>query len=73
MTVTGDTATAVCESLVLRRRDERYVVFRASVNHIELHRTSAGWKITGRVTRALAGNGDAADLVRKGIGQPAGD
>ncbi|OBK35354.1 hypothetical protein A5658_07985 [Mycobacterium sp. 1245111.1] len=73
VTVTGDAATAVCESLVLRRRDERYVVFRASVNHIELNRTSGGWKIAARVTRTLTGNGDAADLVRKGIGQPAGD
>lgn len=73
VTVTGDAATAVCESLVLRRRAERYVVFRASVNHIELHRTGAGWKIACRVTRALAGNGEAADLVRKGIGEPAVD
>ncbi len=73
VTVTGDAATAVCESLVLRRRDGCYVVFRASVNHFQLQRGSAVWKIAARVTRALTGGKDAADLVRKGIREVAAD
>ncbi|MEU1980671.1 nuclear transport factor 2 family protein [Nocardia sp. NPDC019395] len=61
--VDGDEALAVCESLLVRRRDDGYRVWRAGANRFELARTPQGWKITRRVTRALNGAAEARDLL----------
>jgi hypothetical protein len=64
VTVSGHTAVAVCESLVVIRRGEDYVVWRAAANHFELSRGADGWQITTRKSRLLNGSGDAHTLLR---------
>lgn len=77
VTVDGDTAVAVCESLVLVRTgtdsdtDSGYRVWRAAANHFELVRTPEGWRISRRTTRLLDGNETAHRLLRRGVaGEP---
>jgi hypothetical protein len=67
VTVTGDTAVAVCESLVLLRRDDEYVVWRATANHFELNRIDGSWSITARTSRLLNGDHAAHALLRAGL------
>lgn len=77
VTVDGDSAVAVCESLVLVRRgaaDEpgEYVVWRATANHFELSRTDGRWQITRRSSRLLNGDPAAHRLLTTGLeGAPA--
>ncbi|MGW1738551.1 nuclear transport factor 2 family protein [Nocardia sp. NPDC001965] len=59
----GDEATAVCESLLVRRYDDSYRVWRAGANSFRLTRTPAGWRITHRRTRALDGGTEARELL----------
>jgi len=61
--VHGDDAYAVCESLLVRRRDDRWVVARAGANHFTLRRIGGRWQITRRVTRALDGALEARALL----------
>ncbi len=61
--VQGDDAYAVCESLLVRRREERWVVVRAGANHFTLRRIDGRWRITRRVSRALDGNLEARALL----------
>ncbi|MEV0108277.1 nuclear transport factor 2 family protein [Nocardia sp. NPDC050799] len=65
--VDSDTATAVCESLLVRRSDDGYRVWRAGANNFRLTRTPRGRRITRRVTRALDGGPQARDLLRTNI------
>jgi hypothetical protein len=67
ITVTGDTAVVLCESLVLVRRGDEYVVRRATANHFELKRIDARWKIVTRASRLLNGNPEAHGLLRAGL------
>jgi hypothetical protein len=67
ITVTGNTAVALCESLVLLRRGDEYVVWRATANHFELNRIDAEWKIVARTSRLLNGNPEAHGLLRAGL------
>ncbi|CRZ14067.1 nuclear transport factor 2 family protein [Mycolicibacterium neworleansense] len=77
VTVDGDTAVAVCESLVLVRRDTadgsgEYVVWRATANHFELVRAQGHWQISRRSSRLLNGDPAAHRLLLAGVaGQPA--
>jgi hypothetical protein len=67
VTVTGETAVALCESLVLLRRDDEYVVWRATANHFELGRIDGEWKIIARTSRLLNGKPEAHGLLRAGL------
>jgi uncharacterized protein (TIGR02246 family) len=67
VTVTGDEAVAVCESLVLVRDGDGYRVWRATAHHFALSRTDEQWQITTRTSRVLDGNPDARDLLTKGL------
>lgn len=77
VTVDADTAVAVCESLVLVRREtpdgsSEYVVWRATANHFELARTDGHWQITRRSSRLLNGDPAAHRLLTAGVaGEPA--
>jgi uncharacterized protein (TIGR02246 family) len=77
VTVTGDSAVAVCESLVLVRDDrdvQGYRVWRATAHHFALRRIDERWQITTRTSRVLDGNPDAHALLTRGLsGSPAGD
>ena len=83
VTVTGDSAVAVCESLVLLRSDEaspdridraawrsapgEYVVWRATANHFTLQRLDGQWRISSRTSRLLNGNPAAHALLSAGL------
>jgi hypothetical protein len=67
VTVSGDTAVALCESLVLLRRDNVYIVWRATANHFELNRIDGEWKIAARTSRLLNGKPEAHGLLRAGL------
>jgi uncharacterized protein (TIGR02246 family) len=71
VTVTGDEAVAVCESLVLVRDGhgvDGYRVWRATAHHFALRRIDGHWQIATRTSRVLDGNPDAHALLTKGLG-----
>ena len=63
VTVDGDEAVAVCESLLVRHRDGAFSVRRAGANHFRLRRLPEGWRIVHRTTRALDGSDEARGLL----------
>ncbi|MEE3066037.1 MAG: nuclear transport factor 2 family protein [Actinomycetota bacterium] len=70
VTVTGDEAVAVCESLVLVREDSEkrsYRVWRATAHHFALRRIDDQWQIITRTSRVLDGNPDAHAMLLKGL------
>lgn len=68
VTVTGDTAVAVCESVLVVRGDEHgYRILRAGVHLVNLRRNGERWQITDRTARQLDGSGAAAELVAVGL------
>lgn len=66
ITVDGDTAIAICHSLMVVRRDGEFVVRRATANHWELRRTESGWRTTARTSRVLDGRPESPELLRRG-------
>lgn len=67
--VEGDTAVAVCESILLTRRESGgYAVIRAGVHEVRLRRTGGRWNITRRTARQLDGEAAAWELIREGLG-----
>ncbi|UXA04483.1 nuclear transport factor 2 family protein [Mycobacterium sp. SMC-2] len=67
VTVTGDSAVAMCESVVLVRDDDGYHVWRCTANHFALRRVDGQWLIGARTSRILDGNPDAHALLTKGL------
>lgn len=83
VTVAGDSAVALCESLVLLRSDQaspdridraawrsapgEYVVWRATANHFTLQRLDGQWRISSRTSRLLNGNPEAHALLTTGL------
>ena len=67
VTVDGDDAVAVCESVLLIRRDDGYVAARAGANHFRLHRTDGRWEIVVRTTRALDVSTEPRELLSTGV------
>jgi hypothetical protein len=67
VTVDGMDAVAVCESILLLRRGDGFVVGRAGVNHFRLKLIDDRWQIVERKTRSLDGNSEARDLLAMGI------
>ncbi|OBK29172.1 hypothetical protein A5634_18780 [Mycobacterium asiaticum] len=67
VTVDGDSAVAVCESLVLIRDGEGYRVWRCTANHFALRRSHGHWQITTRTSRVLDGKPEAHGLLAKGL------
>jgi uncharacterized protein (TIGR02246 family) len=70
VTLAGDDAVAVCESLVLIREGSEkgaYRVWRATAHHFALRRIDDRWQITTRTSRVLDGNPDAHALLTKGL------
>lgn len=67
VTVDGDEAVALCESVVLRSGGDGYQVWRAAANHFQLRREPDGWKIATRTTRLLNGDPEAHRLLTAGV------
>ncbi|HWU21388.1 MAG TPA: nuclear transport factor 2 family protein [Nocardioides sp.] len=72
ITVDGDTAIAVCHSLMVVHQDGHFVVRRATANHWAFARASAGWRVTRRTNRVLDGRTESPRLLLDGAhGVPA--
>ncbi|AKK27436.1 nuclear transport factor 2 family protein [Mycobacterium sp. EPa45] len=68
VTIDGDTAVAICQSMLLVRRESRgFAVARAGVHLIRLRRTGSGWEIVSRTARQLDGSGQAFALIAAGF------
>jgi SnoaL-like domain len=67
VTVDGDDAVAVCESVLVIHRGEGFVVWRAGANHFRLQRIEGRWQIVERTTRTLDGKAEARDLLSAGV------
>lgn len=63
VTVAGDRAVAVCESVLLVRHHGKIIPARIGANRFELVRTPAGWQIERRVTRSLDGSATTHALL----------
>ncbi len=69
VTVDGDRAVAVCESVLLVRHKDRVLPARIGANVLELVRTADGWRTTRRTTRGLDGSAEARELLAR-LGTP---
>lgn len=67
VTVDGDDAVAVCESVLLLRRNGAYVAARAGANYFRLRRIDGRWQIVERTTHALDGSAAPRDLLSAGV------
>ncbi len=67
VTVDGDTARAVCHSILLVHHKDRYYPARAGANLFHLVRTPQGWKVKHRTTRALDGRTESRALLSAGV------
>ncbi len=66
VTVDGDTAVAICYSILVVRHNDRFLLARAGMHHWELIRTTDGWQTTRRTSRQLDGNEEARLLNAAG-------
>lgn len=66
--VRGDEAEAVAYSFVVRRRGEEWFLMRAAINHWQLVRTSAGWRIKERFNRVLDGSDASHEVMKRALG-----
>jgi hypothetical protein len=60
--VDGDRATALNYSLVMRREERRFVLWRVSAVRWDLERTGSGWRVRRRTNRLLDDSGDGRAL-----------
>lgn len=67
VTVEGDEAVAVCESILVRHREGGYSIRRAGANLFRFRRLAEGWRVVHRTTRALDGSAEARDLLAAGV------
>jgi SnoaL-like domain len=58
----GDGATAVNYSLIMRREDDRFYLWRVSAVRWDLTRTDAGWRVKRRTNRLLDETGSGREL-----------
>ena len=73
--VNGDVASAVCETILLVRRDDSpdghsrgFTVQRGGATHFELRRADAsmhGWEVVRRTTRLLDGSAESTELLSR--------
>lgn len=61
--VSGDTAIAVCHSILVVHHEGRYLVARSGANRWEFERGAQGWRTVRRTTRALDGSEAARALL----------
>jgi hypothetical protein len=60
--VDGDRATALTYSLVMRREDGRFYLWRVSANRWELERAGTSWRVRRRTNRVLDESGGGRQL-----------
>ncbi|WP_314036369.1 nuclear transport factor 2 family protein [Dietzia sp. CH92] len=64
VSIDGDRATAVCESILVTREAESYRILLSGSHRIRLARTPDGWRVEHRITRELNGAPEARELLR---------
>ena len=64
--VEGERASAVGYSRIYHREGETFRLFRAAVNHWELHKVEGRWLIHRRTSRVV-GELEMQDLLRRGL------
>ncbi len=65
VTVNGDEAQAVGYSVVILREGERWIVWRAAVNHWTLTRTPQGWRVQEKFNRTLDGSDESHEVMKR--------
>ena len=65
ITIDGDDAQAVGYSFVVVREGERWILWRAAINHWTLKRAPEGWRIVERFNRTLNGSEESHETMRK--------
>ena len=60
--VEGDRATALNYSLIMRREDDRFFLWRVSAVRWELGRTGSSWRVRRRTNRVLDASGGGRQL-----------
>lgn len=65
ITVKGDRAEAVAYSVVIKKRNDEWFLWRAAANHWTLVRTPEGWRIKERYNRVLDGSKESHDTLRR--------
>jgi SnoaL-like domain len=63
VTVDGNDAVAVCESILVTHRGEGFSVW----HHFRLKRIEGRWQIVTRTTRSLDGKAEARELLSAGV------
>lgn len=66
VTVEGDEAVAVCQSLLVAHGEKGFRVLRATANHWHLRRGAEGWRVRLRTGRVLDGRPEAPHLLVEG-------
>ena len=62
-----DTATAINYSLIMRREDQRFYLWRVSAVRWELERTDAGWRVRRRSNRLMDETGAGSQLFGQAL------
>ena len=65
ITIDGDDAQALGYSFVVVREGERWILWRAAINHWTLKREPEGWRIVERFNRTLNGSEESHNIMRK--------
>ncbi len=71
LSIDGDSAVAVGHSIVFRRSDTGFIVYRVSANHWEFTRGCNGWLVSKRTNALLNGDEEARALVHPYPAYPA--
>ncbi len=59
----GDTATALNYSIIMRREEDRFYVWRTSAVRWDLERTGGGWRVRRRTNRLMDSSGSGLQLL----------
>jgi hypothetical protein len=70
--VRGDHATAVGHGFLLRREDDRFVVWRSTAVRWTCERVDGRWRIASRVNRLLDGSSPAREHLNAGLTEALG-
>ncbi|CAN5705741.1 hypothetical protein BH11ACT6_BH11ACT6_17440 [soil metagenome] len=65
----GDTATAINYSLIMRREDDRFYLWRVSAVRWDLARADSGWRVQRRSNRLLDETGAGRELFGEALSE----
>ena len=71
--VDGDRATAINYSLIMRRQDDEFYLWRVSAVRWDIERTGSSWKVRRRTNRLLDDSGEGRRLFGEALGELFGE